>query len=233
MDTELYTGVPTATRGATAYDAIKRSLLGGAYPLGRRLAEERLAREVGVSRTPVREALARLHAEGLVDRLEEGGYAPTAPDLHEIVELYEVRAALEHRALSRRDPGHDVDALAALRDDWRELATEPPDPDPSFVLIDEDFHVRLAAAAGNRSLVALLTGVNDRIRTVRMHDFLSSARVEATIDQHLSIVEAALAGDHETARSCLADHLAESATIVQRRAAEAIARMVAGPRRPG
>ena len=57
------------------------------------------------------------------------------------------------------------------------LSDKQPEPDPGFVTLDEDFHVRLAAASGNPSLADLLRIVNERIRVVRMHDFLTAERV--------------------------------------------------------
>src|SRR5215510_8206961 len=102
MDPGLYTNAPTRGQaGEHAYDELKRRLLLGEFPLRIRLGEERLAALLQVSRTPVRQALARLHAERLVERLADGGYAPAAPNLIEIRQLYEVRRALELSALTR------------------------------------------------------------------------------------------------------------------------------------
>ena len=204
----------------------------GEFPLGRRMAEERIAGLVGVSRTPVREALSRLHVEGFVERLPDGGYCPAAPDLHAVRELYEVRRGLELLALTRPaagGPPFDHDHLEALRADWHDLEVPEPEPrpDPSFVMLDEDFHIRLAGAAGNAALVGFLQTVNERIRLVRVHDFLTSERIELTISQHLGIVEAVLGGDHELAARHLDAHLSESLAVVEERAATALARMVA------
>ncbi|HEY8201545.1 MAG TPA: GntR family transcriptional regulator [Actinomycetota bacterium] len=213
------------------YDDIKRRLLLGDFPLGIRLGEERLAGVAGVSRTPVREALVRLHTEGLVDRHPEGGYCPTVPDLAAIHDLYEVRMALEVAALRRpvdRGTTHDAIALESLRCEWRDLAEATPRPDPSFVLMDEDFHVRLAAASGNGALAGHLRLVNERIRIVRMHDFLTEERVERTITQHLGILDAVVDGDVPLAVRRFRRHLGESMAVVEDRAARALARMAVG-----
>lgn len=221
---------PGVSRSAVAYAWIKRELLAGAFPLSGRLSTEKLAKEIDVSRTPVREALSRLHAEGLVDRHPDGGYTPAIPDLDEIVELYEVRGVLEHAALERDD--HDLAALRELSDEWQTLDEERDSipADPEFVLLDEDFHIRLAASAGNRALVGTLASINARIRIVRMHDFIVAGRVEATIEQHRGIVAEVLAGNGDGARRALRSHLDESAGVVHERAATAIARMLHGRR---
>ncbi|WP_084505559.1 GntR family transcriptional regulator [Nocardia harenae] len=85
------------------YDALRRDLAGGVLPATERLREERLAAEYGVSRTPVREALARLLADGLVQRHADGLY-PFRPRLDELDELYELRIVLEARGLQRALP---------------------------------------------------------------------------------------------------------------------------------
>ncbi len=213
-----------------AYTALKHSLLVGDFPPGRRLGEERLAADIGVSRTPVREALSRLYSEGLVERLSNGGYGPTLIDLHLIRELYEIRFALERCAIQRPTqggPAHDAEALRGLRADWADLEVpaNDDDVDVDFVLMDEDFHERVAAAAGNVALVTQLHGINERIRIVRMQDFLTSERVAQTIDQHLAVLDPLLEGDLAVAEERLVGHFAESFAVVEERAAVAIARM--------
>lgn len=212
------------------YDELKRRLLVGDFPLGRRLAEVSLAELLQVSRTPIREALSRLHVEGLVLRLPEGGYSPSAPDLHTVSELYEVRRGLEFTALRRG--GHDRSRLADLRVEWAGLDAPTDDGEcgPEFVLQDEEFHLGLAAAAGNLALVDMLLHVNERIRFVRMHDFLTADRVAETISEHLGIVEALLDEGPDAAEQRLDSHLEISERVVEQRAALALSRML-GDRR--
>ncbi|MGH9280899.1 MAG: GntR family transcriptional regulator [Acidimicrobiales bacterium] len=231
MNAGLYTaGEGKGLRRDHAYEELKTRLLVGEFALNRRLAEERLAALLGVSRTPVREALVRLFAEGLVERDPDGGWCPAAPDVSVVHDLYEVRMALELQGLRRplgNNAGcaHDPGVLEPLRDEWRALEAEPPDPDPGFVSLDEDFHVRLAGSSGNPSLAELLGLVNERIRIVRMQDFLTEARVRTTIAQHLGILEAVLGGDIPLAVARFGRHLGESMAVVEDRAIRALARM--------
>jgi DNA-binding GntR family transcriptional regulator len=227
--TEPHSAAPDAlTRTARVYVAIKHGLLMGQFALGARLGEERLARDLGVSRTPVREALFRLHSEGLVDRHPDGGYCPTAPNLAAIRELYEIRIALERSAILRprfTDRPHDREVLVALRDDWLALAGDPPEPDPEFVTLDEEFHVRLAEAAGNRELGDILRRVNERIRVVRMRDFLTAERISKTIAEHLGVVIAVLDGDLDGAVATFEQHLYTSLEVVEHHVAGALMQM--------
>ncbi|MDP9074224.1 MAG: GntR family transcriptional regulator [Actinomycetota bacterium] len=230
----MYTGAHTPSlarpsRAEEAYSEIKRQLLLGELRLGARLGEERLAATLGLSRTPIREALFRLHSEGLIDRHPDGGYRPRAPIVSGIRELYEVRLGLELMAI-RRPTGHghphDQPTLEHIAEEWRGMADELPEPDPGFVLADEAFHVGLAEAAGNAALVELLGHVNERIRVVRMQDFMAVERIAATVDQHLHIVNAVMAGDLDEAAATLVEHLAESMSVVETLAARALSRML-------
>lgn len=230
MDAALYTArsAGLSTRQDRSYEDLKTRLLLGDFPLNARLGEERLAALLGVSRTPVREALLRLFAENLVDRHPDGGFCPTAPDVAGMQDLYEARQALELEALyrpARLGIVHDASVLEPLRDQWRALASAGVPPDPGFVLLDESFHVRLAEAAGNATLADLLRVVNERIRVVRMHDFLTAERVTRTIAQHIAIVEPVLAGDLPAAGDRFRRHLEESMAVVEQRATRALARM--------
>jgi DNA-binding GntR family transcriptional regulator len=234
MDSAVDTPQDSATDAArdspseTAYRQLRDRLLAGSFPLTRRLAEERLAALIGVSRTPVRHALIRLHGEGLISRHQDGGYRPTVPDPNDIASLYEARRALEIGALWRpAEAGsrHDRATLTHLREDWETLRRERPAADPGFVVVDEDFHVRLARSAGNEILVDLLRSVNARIRVVRIHDFLTDDRIQRTIMEHLRLLRAVMADDPEQAERIFRAHLAESKRVAEERSLRAIARM--------
>lgn len=224
-----------ATLSDRAHAELKHRLLVGEFPLNVRVGEQRLADLLAVSRTPVREALLRLLGEGLVCRATDGGYYPVAPDVIVARHLYEVRKGLELQALqrpARSGARHERRALLELQEDWEAEAQETHEPSASFVLLDESFHVRLAEAAGNPSLVDLLRQMNERIRMVRMQDFLDRARIEATIGEHLGIVEAVLEGDIAEAERRFCSHLDRSVAVVEERVAAALVRMATATHTP-
>ena len=231
----MYTAPHTVGLGALrsdrAYAELKTRLLRGEFPINVRLGEERIAGLLDVSRTPVREALVRLYAEGLVGRSADGGYSPVAPDVANMKFLYEVRAGLELQSLRRpmlAGLRHDLGLLEALRDDWRSLAASDADHvGPDFVLMDESFHVTLSDAGGNPVATDMLRQVNDRIRLVRMQDYFTVERVRDTIAQHLGIVEAVLLDDLGEAERRFISHLEESAGVVEQRVNQAVSRMLA------
>ncbi|MFN8053012.1 MAG: GntR family transcriptional regulator [Acidimicrobiales bacterium] len=232
----MYTGMhPAPSQRERVYGQIKARLLAGDFAFDARLGEVPLAKELEASRTPVREALLRLWSEGLVERHPDGGFRPVLPDATIIHDLYDVRVALEQYALTRplRDGiPHDRDQLEQIHAEWSALAGDDHVADPEFVLLDESFHLGLAEASGNPALVEMLQGVNERIRIVRIQDFLTVERIVVTIDEHLGIVSALLDGTLDVAVDRFSVHLAESLAVVDERSTQACLRMMRAGRSP-
>lgn len=221
----------TPAAGAAAYSELKRLILQGMLPLSEPIREGHLAARLGCSRTPVREALLRLHAERLLERQPRGGYRVAVPRVQTMSELYEVRRALELFAIGRAtttELGHDAAVVAALSDEWGSLDATAVPLTGEFVLEDELFHVRLAEAAGNRSLAEELRRVNERIRPIRARDFVTVERIEVTIAQHLEILAAVAAGEPARAATLLDRNILESQAEVEICVARAVDRMLEG-----
>ncbi|WAP60398.1 GntR family transcriptional regulator [Streptomyces sp. S465] len=226
-------GEPTPNRAVRnrreeTYTELRGMLLRGEFGMRGRLVELHLAQRLGVSRTPVREALVRLVADGLVQRLPDGFYT-ARPNLPELRDLYELRITVELRGITRALESdavvHDAALLEPLRDRWRALRSDMPAPDPGFVSEDEDFHRTLLRSSGNRQLTETLESVTTRIRPVRMYDYLTEDRIERTVTEHLDIVEHVLAQRLPEALTALRRHVGESLDVVEKRAAHAIAQM--------
>ncbi|MFD3592676.1 GntR family transcriptional regulator [Nocardia sp. NPDC058640] len=218
--------VPLASR---VYDELRRDLATGELAPTERLRAERLARRYGVSRTPVREALARLQADGLVQRHSDGLYL-YRPRLNELDELYELRIVLESRGFQRTassvhapTPGHDLPTVRAELARWLRYRDAPPEPGPDLVAADEQFHTELLRAAGNSALAEALTAMYLRVRPVRTMDMPTAERVAAMTAEHITIAEQVLSGDTEQALRTLTAHLDSSRAHVRVRAEQAIA----------
>ncbi|MBJ7471487.1 MAG: GntR family transcriptional regulator [Solirubrobacteraceae bacterium] len=219
------------SRADAVYHGLYEELLQGQHPYGVRLAEGRIADRFGVSRTPAREALLRLEAEGHLIRHDDGGLSPNPPQISQMRDRYELRSILELAMVRRTAGAHSGTpsvALTELRTDWQRLAADPAlteaTADPGFVHIDEDFHVRLAQAAGNAAVVAALRDVNDRIRLLRVHDFLRPGRIAATIREHVDVLDAVVAGDADRAAALLQAHIDLSASVVEQRVGTVLSR---------
>ncbi|GAB7005544.1 GntR family transcriptional regulator [Nocardioides sp. AN3] len=214
-----------ASRREHAYLQIRRMVMLGEFPSGHRLAEEQIAEQLQMSRTPVREAFVRLHSDRLLKRFSDGGYYVAEIDLLDLRDLYELRLTLELRGITRAAEAgitHDRGALTQLLSTWQAIREDPPEPDGSFIGLDEAFHLALLRASGNLALAEMLETVNIRIRPVHTYDFLSADRITTSIDEHLGIVTALLDGEVLLAADLLREHIGASLEVVEQRAASAI-----------
>ncbi|MDT5336554.1 MAG: hypothetical protein QOD90_2059 [Mycobacterium sp.] len=207
------------------YVDLGKKLMIGEIDHRTRLVESQLCEAFNVSRTPLREALVRLHADGMLERRNDG-YYPVALDIAGVRDLYELRITIELRGVTRiletEELRYDKDRLAALEVVWKALEASPPPPEADMVLLDEAFHIELAAASGNLAMVATLDNLNRRIRLIRMYDFITAERVTATIVEHLEIVDLLLHDELEAGRKALHEHVGASFEVVERRAIRAL-----------
>lgn len=204
-----------------AIQGLRELVTAGSLAPGDRLIEGRLCGQLEVSRTPLREALIRLDADGLLER-RDNGYFVARYDLHALRDLYELRVLLEvhgpRRIAENPGLGPDPGLLTQLRRCWMSLRADAPAPGPGMLEQDEEFHVKLSAAFGNAAVTDQLRVVNTRIRALRMYDYSTVDRVEATITEHLEILDRVLDGDVAAADGLLRHHVGASLSEVEERA---------------
>ncbi len=215
---------------------IQSRVLNGEIPTGTRLRQESLAAEFGVSRTPVREALRKLQASGLVEVQPRRGALVRAPSPREIREAYEVRAELEGLAAglaaSRIRDGElrrlrDAQALfrrsVALLLSWRETRAdgeEPPvDAHAEWIEGNDTFHLAIQEAAGNERLRATLADLHRSFpRDLTWIVLGENARLlEENVAQHEAILEAIERHESEAARRRMVEHVLTAGQLVTRR----------------
>ncbi len=175
------------------YHAIRERILNWTYPPNHHLTEAALQKEFGVSRVPVREALHMLEEHNLVDRVPYQGCRVRQPDLTEVNELYDLRIALElHVVEQLAEKGMEQAQWKELYDTWTRLYDmRELDTAESFSLADydEQFHKTLVMATGNKTLLAYYDELNERLSFVRRIDITTLARLKATCQQHLPVLE--------------------------------------------
>lgn len=199
-----------------ATQALREAILDGRFPAGARLKQTALADQLGISRTPIREALGRLQQEGLVELLPGGGVRPTAlKNLDEAVELYDLREVLDGlaaRLAARRGPAA---SLARLERALGRMARclERQDPNEWFPA-HLAFHDEIFRAAGNARLRALTTVVRLSIRHFHPLLLKTAHRLEAAYREHRAIYEAIVAHDAEAAERLARAHIANAKEIV-------------------
>ncbi|MCL4762312.1 MAG: GntR family transcriptional regulator [Burkholderiales bacterium] len=193
--------------GDQVYRALRDSLGTHAIVPGQRLQEPALALQLGVSRTPVREALARLASEGLVVAEGRGYVVPVLTDA-DVDEIYELRALLEPAALARAAADAAPDALASIAAALRDAEAAERDGDAaSFIEANARFHGGWHALVGNRRLIraiALYAGHVRYLRVMTLHD--ADAR-KAALAGMRRILAALRRRDAARAAQVMRDHL--------------------------
>lgn len=207
---------PRANLAQAVYDRIKADIFEFRLSPGSRFSENEVAQRVGVSRTPVREALYRLAREGFLDVQSKSGWTVRALDFDRLDQIYDVRVILEEAAVKRLCAGDPGEALAALKRVWLVPVRARESDGPLVAGLDEAFHATLVAATGNRELARIHAEVTERIRIVRRLDFTHPERVAYTYDEHAAILRAVLARKVQQASMLLRSHIESSKLEVRK-----------------
>jgi DNA-binding GntR family transcriptional regulator len=187
--------------------AIRARIMSGEIPIGAQLRQADLAAALGVSRTPIREALRQLQAGGLIEVLPRRGAVVRVPAPWEVREAYEVRAELEGLACVRAIGEITDEQLDELRRTIDVLRDGPHAP--STTEANDRFHSLIHEIAGNERLARTIRDINDAFpRNVSALVLQDNPRLRANnLAQHERIVEALAAHDAELARREMRDHV--------------------------
>ncbi len=193
-----------------AYEQVRRMAANFEFKPAERINESELSKKLGASRTPLREAMNRLAAEGLL--VLEGGRGFFCQPLNpqRVVYLYELRATLEVgtvRAAIERATDEQLQEIGGFLDD---IATSYVDGTPAreIVSLDEEFHIMVAVVSGNPELQNMIELTNHRIRYVRW--IAMREKMDITHAAHLHIFEAIAARDTDAAVERMREHIKTS-----------------------
>ena len=208
-------------KSETAYLALKHAVIEQALTPGTRLPEDVLAEHLRVSRTLVREALARLAAEGLVEAGRKRTATVAQPSRAEAQSVFEVRACLE-REVVRRIVAHWTPAMGAaleghVRMEEEAARTQPP---PMCARLAGEFHIRLAALSGNPVIERYVSELVSRCSLI-LAIYGNVHHAQCGIDEHKALIEALRRRDEKAALRLMDAHLAhvqQRALLPERRA---------------
>jgi len=196
-----------------AYSALREQILDGELEAGAVLGEVEQSTRLGVSRTPLREALARLTAEGLVSTHSGRGVVVTEVDLGRISELFEVRSALEEQAARlaarRRDPAVFEGLQAEFRRAHELLENDDPARHEYYELVAR-LDAAIDEATHNPLLVSTLAGVRTHVARIRRLSHDNPERLREAAREHLVIVDAIVDGSESLAAHAVQLHLYRS-----------------------
>ena len=185
------------------YREVFERIVHGGLPPGARVRDTAIAEQLGVSRTPVREALVRLTEDGFLDADAGRGFRVRVLSADEVLDTYPIVWTLEGLGLRSAAPftRERLDALAAIN---ATLAAAGDDI-PRRIALDEEWHRALLAECGNRELVRLIDAMKRRMRVYEHHYWQDSA-VETSTQEHERVIRALAAGEMETAVAVLEEN---------------------------
>ena len=208
---------PRVALAEQAYVQLKAELHDFLWLPGERASELEIASRLGMSRTPVREALFRLRNEGFLDVEAKTGWTVRPIDFVRIDQTYDLRIVLETASLARlAQLSEEPPELQALKDVWLVPAAERLTDGRAVGALDEQFHAQLVAAAGNAEISRVHREVTDRIRIVRRLDFTRGDRIDATYAEHGKILRAVMQRKTDAAQLLLKSHIEQSKLEVRK-----------------
>jgi DNA-binding GntR family transcriptional regulator len=192
-------------------DRIRTAILRGDFQPGQALVERDLAAMLGVSKTPIREALRMLASSGLVTTVPFRGVTVRETDSDLARAIYEVRLLLEPAAAERALPAQSADRILEARSILREAAAAGRAEDyASLTLLNRRFHRFLYDKCGNPVLCSVLDGVHDQVALITTHGWRRRSTWAEEAEQHNSILDAVETRDPDATRERLRRHIDES-----------------------
>lgn len=196
------------SQGELAYGRLYDAIRSGVFLPGDRLRETDVAERLSLSRTPVREALRKLEAEGIIEHRARLGAVIRRLSHSEVVELYEMRLVLERTAAemaAKHAAPAEVDVLEALNADLAAAASPQ-----EAAAINQDFHRVIYRAGRNRFLLEAARALNNALMLLGPTTLATPERLQVVTAQHAAILQAIRAGDVEAAGQAAATHLETS-----------------------
>lgn len=204
-----------ATISDQAYIVLKEKILAHELLPGTKLQEIDLASELGVSRTPLRQAITRLAQEGLVTVQSRRGAYVVKLSIEEVTEILEVRKALECQAVrlaARKASKEQINDLWVLLKQRKEqLAKLPVDLAPAL-----DFHQTIVKLSQNGKLLEFMDHIHNQLNILRLGSSYIAGRAEEVLEEHKKIVEALEARDPDLAEEHMRTHLKHAQENIMR-----------------
>jgi DNA-binding GntR family transcriptional regulator len=202
--------------GEDGYLKLREAIVSGRLQPNQRLVEAELGDELGVGRSAIRTALARLDQEGLIEHERNRGARVRLVEEDEAVEILEARAALEglaarHAALHRSE--EDIEAMRDILGQMRELLGS------GDLLSASDknalLHRRVIAASGHATAARLISGLSSQLVRFQYRTIMLPGRRDRSYEEHEAIVEAIVAGDADAAEAAMRRHLSHVAEALR------------------
>ena len=180
-----------------AYTYLKQEVLSGSFEVGKFYSETQIAAQLGISRTPMRDALQKLAHEGFIDIIPSKGFTLHEITQQEVYSTFQIRCAIEGYSamelagsLSKAVGKRCLKKLTSLLEKQRQLAAEEHVDIVALAACDRDFHIELVSFVNNEWLSETFQGQLYRIQTLAQQSFEDRNRISDTIKEHQAILSA-------------------------------------------
>lgn len=199
------------------FDHLENDILSGKYQRGEILTESKLSAELGVSRTPIREALRRLEQEHII---EESGKGSVVIGINEkdLEDIFMIRKSLERQVAALAAKNRTEEQLKQLREalEFQEFYLNKKDPD-QIKLMDSRFHETLYKLSGSTAFYDTLVPLHKKIQKYRRASVTNSSRAEASVAEHRKIYEAIEAKNTALAAKYASEHVENAYKHIMRK----------------
>jgi len=203
------------TLSERAFEELRSAILEGKIPPGTRLIERTLAEDMGISRTPVHDALTGLVKERLVKKLPNKGFIVSRIEKKEIIQLYSLRLHLEILALQWALPNLTSHMLRKLKNNVSRMEQCALKQDiECIVRVNVEFHQMILAAADSQTLTSFIEQVQANARLFRIRSVSSPDRVQMVIEEHRKLISALEKRDEACAVDCIKSHLGNALNAI-------------------
>lgn len=191
-------------------DKIRADIIKGVYADEERLVEPKLAKSLGISRTPIREALRQLETEGFIEIVPRKGAVVKSLTVNDIDDLYAVKASLEGLAARQATANlteKDIDRLRKMNDKFRDIAYENPNIMDEYLKYNVDFHNIFITASKNKKILEILDGLSKNFQRFKTLLVSNPERAQHAVEEHQAIIDAFATGDPDLAENRVRWHI--------------------------
>jgi len=203
------------------FNYLQNDILNGKYKTGDSLIETKLSEELGVSRTPIREAIRQLELEGLVQTIPNKGAIVTGLTAKDIEDIYTIRLAIEGLAARWAAENVTESELKEMKHflDLEEFYTEKNDVE-QILKLDTKFHETIFRASKSKPLMTMLSNFHHYIQRARINSLGMSGRAEEALSEHKAIYQAISQRDAKKAEELTIEHVKKASMNYSRKGSD-------------
>lgn len=210
--------LPKRNRSVEAYEALRSAILSAEISAGEAVNEGDWAARLGMSRTPIREALSRLSQEGLVETVPHRGTFVRDVSLGDLREVYQLRVVLEAFAATDAVLRLSDEEILAAEDGWTDLARSleaGEDPDYETIgRLDNAFHMMIISHCDNARLRTIMQGLSQEVLRYQLLTARLLGDVRSTVEQHLALIQLLKMRDASGLGDALRSHIEDAADVI-------------------